>query len=68
MTKHAHAQTNCTYVPLAPHHQPIQELTIHGFEDASGNGVCAVVYAVVKQEDGVTQGLVCSKSRLQNEI
>ena len=37
---------------------------MHGFGDASSNGVCAVVYAVVKQEDGVIQGLVCSKSRL----
>lgn len=50
--------------PLAPCHQPIQELTLHGFGDASSNGVCAVVYAVVKQEDSVTQGLVCSKSRI----
>ena len=49
---------------LAPYHQPIQEITLHGFGDASSNGVCAVVYAVVKQEDGVTQGLVCSKSRI----
>jgi hypothetical protein len=46
---------------LASYHQPIQEITLHGFGDASSNGVCAVVYAVVKQEDGVTQGLVCSK-------
>ena len=49
---------------LASYHQPIQEITLHGFGDASSNGVCAVVYAVVKQEDGVTQGLVCSKSRI----
>ena len=50
--------------PLAPYHQPIQEVTLHGFGDASVNGVCAVVYAVVRQEDGVTQGLVCSKARI----
>ena len=49
---------------LASYHQPIQEITLHGFGDASSNGDCAVVYAVVKQEDGVTQGLVCSKSRI----
>ena len=49
---------------LASYHQPIQEITLHGFGDASSNGVCAVIYAVVKQEDGVIQGLVCSKSRL----
>ena len=50
--------------PLAPYHQPIQEITLHGFGDASANGVCAVVYAVIRQEDGVTQGLVCSKARI----
>ena len=42
--------------PLAPYHQPIQEVTLHGFGDGSVNGVCTVVYAVVRQEDGVTQG------------
>ena len=50
--------------PLAPYHQPIEEVTLHGFGDASVNGVCAVVYAVVRQEDGVTQDLVCSKARI----
>ena len=36
---------------------------MHGFGDASSNGVRAVVHAVVKQEDGIAQG-VCSKSRI----
>ena len=27
-------------------------------------GVCAVVYAVVHQQEKVTQGLVCAKSRI----
>ena len=49
---------------LASYHPLMQEITLHGFGDASSNGVCAVVYVVVKQEDGVTQGLVCSKSRI----
>ena len=40
---------------LAPYHQPIQAITLHGFENASSNSVCAVVYSVVKQEDEVTQ-------------
>ncbi|XP_028393616.1 uncharacterized protein LOC114517961 [Dendronephthya gigantea] len=49
---------------LAPHHQPILEIVLHAFGDASIKGVSAVVYAVVRQENGTSQGLVCSKSRL----
>ena len=37
---------------------------LHAFGDASTRGVSAAVYAVVRQENGITQGLVCSKSRL----
>ena len=48
---------------LAPHRQPISEITLHGFGDASSRGVCAAVYAVVKQAE-VTQGIVCAKSRI----
>lgn len=50
--------------PIAPHQQPIQEVVLHAFGDASSQGVCAAIYAVVKQEDGMTQKLVCAKSRL----
>ena len=49
---------------IAPHQQPIQELSLHAFGDASGKGVSAVVYAVVKQDDGVAQNIVTAKSRL----
>ena len=49
---------------LAPHQEPISTITLHAFGDASKVGVSAVVYAVVEQEHGTTQGLVCSKSRL----
>ncbi len=49
---------------LAPHRQPILEIVLHAFGDASTRGVCAAVYAVVRQADGTTQGLVCAKSRL----
>ena len=49
---------------LAPHRQPISVIALHGFGDASSYGVCAAVYAVVKQEGGITQGLVCAKSRI----
>ena len=50
--------------PLAPYFVPIESITLHAFGDASKLGVAAVVYAVVEQEQGTTQGLVCSKSRL----
>ena len=49
---------------LTSHHEPIQEVQLHAFGDASGRGVCAAVYAVVTQASGVTQGLVTAKSRL----
>ena len=50
--------------PLAPYFEPIESITLHAFGDASKLGVAAVVYAVVEQEQGTTQGLVCSRSRL----
>ena len=43
---------------LAPHQQPILEIVLHAFGDASTRGVSAAVYAVVRQENGTTQGLV----------
>ncbi len=51
----------CTLTPV--NHQ-ITAVTLHGFGDASKNGVSAAVYAVVQQGETTTQGLVCSKSRL----
>ena len=50
--------------PLILHRFPVQEVVLHAFGDASSQGVCAAIYAVVKQESGTTQGLVCAKSRL----
>ena len=49
---------------LAPHRQPIEEVTLHAFGDASTRGVSVAVYAVVRQERETTQALVCAKSRL----
>ena len=37
-----------------PYHQPISQLTLHAFGDASVNGVCTAVYAVVHQGEIVT--------------
>ena len=49
---------------LADHRETIQEIQLHGFGDATGYGVGAVVYAVVKQESGITQRLLAAKARL----
>ncbi len=49
---------------LTPVNHQITAVTLHGFGDASKNGVSAVVYADVQQGETTTQGLVCSKSRL----
>ncbi|XP_046863400.1 uncharacterized protein LOC124457160 [Xenia sp. Carnegie-2017] len=44
--------------------EPVCSLEIYGFGDASGEGLCAVVYTVAKQPSGVTQELLAAKSRL----
>jgi hypothetical protein len=48
---------------LVPNQQPILSLSLHAFGDASKDGVA--VSAVIEQENGETQGLVCSKSRIE---
>ena len=47
--------------------EPIQDIALHGFGDASGKGVAAAVYAVVTQHSKLSQGLVSAKSRLAKE-
>ena len=48
-----------------PKHQgEIEDIALHAFGDASGKGVAAVVYAVVKQCSGSSKGLVAAKARL----
>ena len=49
---------------ITPHQQPIQEVTLHAFGDASAKGVSSVVYAVIKQKDGVATNIVTAKARL----
>ena len=44
--------------------EEITSIELHGFSDASVSGCCATVYAVVKQGEEVTQGLLVAKSRL----
>ena len=41
--------------------EPIENIELHAFGDASGKGVAAAVYAVVRQKTGINQGLVTEK-------
>ena len=50
--------------PFTPYHITDAEIELHSFGNASSQGVCAAVYAVVCQGDEVTQGLVCAKWRI----
>ena len=50
--------------PIAPFREMVEKLEIHGFGDASGEGLCAVVYTVARQPSGVTQELLAAKARL----
>ena len=52
---------------LAPYQEPINEVELHPFGDASGHGVAAAVDAVVHQDFGITQGLVAAKARLAKQ-
>ena len=45
----------------------VQKIDLQAFGDASKNGVCAAVYSVVHQSSGISQGLLCSKSRLSKQ-
>ena len=49
---------------VAPFQESIGTMEIHGFGDASGEGLCAAVYTVTKQPSGMTQLLLASKARL----
>ena len=49
---------------IPAHQEPLREVKLHSFGDAGRQGVCAAVYAVVKQDSGVVQGLVAARSRL----
>jgi hypothetical protein len=51
-------QSVITFAHSIPVYQePIREVELHLFGDASGRGMCTAVYAVVKQDSGVTQRL-----------
>ena len=46
----------------------VESIELHGFGDASGDGVPSAVYAIVRQPSGVSQGLVAAKSRLSKQV
>ena len=52
---------------LAPFQEPLDEVKMHAFGDASGKGVSASVYAVVSQTYGTTQGFLTAKSRVAKQ-
>ena len=52
---------------IAQFREPINSIELHSFGDASGKGIWSAVYAVVKQESGMTQGLVTAQSRLAKQ-
>jgi hypothetical protein len=49
---------------VARYQEPIDEIALHSFGDASTKGVGTAVYAVVRQQSGTTHQLVAAKSRL----
>jgi hypothetical protein len=52
---------------LVKNREEIKEIQLHAFGDASGKGVSTVVYAVIRQPSGTSQGLITSKSRLAKQ-
>lgn len=50
--------------PVTAYHEPISQLTLDAFSDASSKGVCSAVFQVVHRAQGTTQKLISSKSRL----
>ena len=42
----------------------IQEIDLHAFGDASGNGISTAIYTPVTQDSGTSQGLLTAKARL----
>lgn len=49
---------------IPEYREPIDEIELHSFGDASGSGASAAVHAVVKQRSGASVGLIAAKSRL----
>ena len=52
---------------IVEHREPVKSLQLHGFGDASTQGVGAAVYAVVHQSTATVQRLVAAKGRLAKQ-
>ena len=52
---------------IVDYREPVDELELHAFGDASTLGVGAAVYSIVRQKSGVTQRLVAGKGRLAKQ-
>lgn len=52
---------------IVKHPEPITNINLHCFRDASGRGVGAALYAVVSQPSGTSVGLVTAKARLAKQ-
>lgn len=52
---------------IAKHREPITNINLHCFGDASGRGVSAALYAVLFQPSGTSVGLVTAKARLAKQ-
>ena len=52
---------------LTSQREVIQEIELHTFGDASAKGVCATVYAIVKQSAGINVGLVAARARFAKQ-
>ena len=52
---------------IVDYREPVDELELHAFGDASTQGVGAAVYSIVRQQSGVTQRLVAGKGRLAKQ-
>ena len=53
--------------PVMDYREPVLDLELHAFGDASTQGVGAAVYAVVRQPSGTTQRQVAAKGRLAKQ-
>ena len=52
---------------IVDYREPVDELELHAFGEASTQGVGAAVYSIVRQQSGVTQRLVAGKGRLAKQ-
>lgn len=52
---------------LTPTREEITEIELHAFRDASKDGVCAIVHAVVSQPSSFSKGLVTARARLSKQ-